>query len=1671
MTSTISGTHTSGITLGTGTYANPVYVTGTIDVASGVALLGPSGTAWTTTNDGLIRSRGTARFAHNYGVSLASGGEIINQASATIFGFYGADIAGAAGTVINAGTIGGGTSGYAGVVLGDGGTVVNQAGGLLTGYKHGVDVANAAGTVINAGSIGIPSIFGSQPSGVALYAGGAVTNQAGGTISGAVGVTLGGSGDVTNAGMITGVARAGVRLSAGGSVTNQSGGTISGGFGGGVAFYNVTGTVTNAGELTSTIDGGVYLHAGGSVTNQSGGTISSGGSVAAAVGFGAAGTVDNAGTISGSDGAVSFASGFTNVLIARPSAVFSGKVDGGNTIGATAVSTLELGSGASAGKLSGLGTQFVDFGLVAVDAGAIWSLSGQTIANGVTLTNSGTVGDGVYLAAGASLTNAEDGVINAGTASYAVYGTSAATMLNYGSIVGTANGAIYLANGGLLSNASGGVISGYQIGIDLEGASADTVINASTIIATENFGIQVNASYSQITNRSGGLISGASFGVIGPAEISIANAGSINSGYSGVLLRGGGLVVNQSGGTITGTHNGIDGHYGVDTIINAGSVGGGTIAVRFGTYDGNRLIVDPSATFSGVVDGGNTVGSTAVSTLELASGSSVGRLHGLGTSIVHFADVTIDAGAVWTLNSAALPGGYSIIDSGTLTNPGSLGSSVTVASGGVLSNASGGTVAVTGTAVAGASGATVVNAGHIAGNGSGNDGVALGNNSLLVNQVGGSIYGGFTGVFTSVAPNTTIHNYGSINGAIGVLMQNGGGGSLTNAAGGTISSAGYGIVVNGGAGTVVNAGSITGHYAIRFRGTSVPFLDNLAGGRITGSYGVQFTENSFGTIDNAGSIGGTTNGIDLASGGGTVTNQSGGRVSGNYGVVFSNVATTLDNAGSIYGSRSGVLLQHGGFVTNRSGGTISAPNNVGVYATSGVGTVDNSGEITASVGVDFTDAGLLLNESGGTISGTSQGVQDGSTPMTVSNAGSIYGALHGLYLQSGGVVTNQSGGTISGHYADGVYLLGGTILNSGVIAGGTDAVQFEAGQTGRLVVYPGAVFTGLVDGGNTLGATAVSILELASGASAGTLNGLGASIVHFADINVDAGALWRLQGDALGAGYGIDVTGTLVNQTGSLGSVVTLATGASFRNLVGAAVSNGALSNGHQGVVYGGGAGVTIINNGAITDTGTSGDGIALLHGGTVSNGGTAAISGAFIGVFVTAAAGIVTNTGTILGSNNNGVALYNGGTITNTAGLIQGYNGVGVAALPGFISNAGTMIGTGRQGAGLGAGGSIYNSGLIEGVTGVYLAGVGTVTNAGSISASSNAVVFAGGHVGDRLIVDPGAAFTGVVNGGNKLGATVASTLELASGASVGTLSGIGSQFVDFGSIGLDASASWKVNGGVPSGETIAFASGADLQFANPGSVVGSVISFAPGETIDLVGVNPTSVSFASGSLNFAGGSFPLSFSGGVIHAATSSDGAAVTVACFREGTRIATLRGDVAVEALAVGESVRLTRGRLAAVEWIGHRHIDCVRHPAPESVWPVRITAGAFEAGRPTRDLWLSPDHAVLVDGVLIPVKHLINGTTMAQVMVRKVTYYHVELPRHDVMLAEGLAVESYLDTGDRANFSNGGGAIALHPDMASRVWEAKGCVPLVVAGPVLAAVRRRLARRAGRVRRAA
>jgi hypothetical protein len=216
-------------------------------------------------------------------------------------------------------------------------------------------------------------------------------------------------------------------------------------------------------------------------------------------------------------------------------------------------------------------------------------------------------------------------------------------------------------------------------------------------------------------------------------------------------------------------------------------------------------------------------------------------------------------------------------------------------------------------------------------------------------------------------------------------------------------------------------------------------------------------------------------------------------------------------------------------------------------------------------------------------------------------------------------------------------------------------------------------------------------------------------------------------------------------------------------------------------------------------------------------------------------------------------------------------------------------------------------------------------------------------------------------------------------------------------------------------------------------------------------------SVSSGQGTLNT--GNFNIFF---------NPQGLIITDApCFAAGTRILTPDGEVAVENIVPGQEVLTAREgseTVAEVIWVGQRTIDLARHAMPEKVRPVRILAGAFGPGLPERDLRVSPDHALYIDGHLIEAKTLVNGVTViVEQNTRYVTYHHIELARHDVVLAEGLPAETYLESGNRMMFESDARPMVLHPDFAA-VSRKNACAPLLHDGRIVTAARQRLLDRA-------
>jgi Hint domain len=148
--------------------------------------------------------------------------------------------------------------------------------------------------------------------------------------------------------------------------------------------------------------------------------------------------------------------------------------------------------------------------------------------------------------------------------------------------------------------------------------------------------------------------------------------------------------------------------------------------------------------------------------------------------------------------------------------------------------------------------------------------------------------------------------------------------------------------------------------------------------------------------------------------------------------------------------------------------------------------------------------------------------------------------------------------------------------------------------------------------------------------------------------------------------------------------------------------------------------------------------------------------------------------------------------------------------------------------------------------------------------------------------------------------------------------------------------------------------------------------------------------------------------------------------VHCVLKGTKISTSAGDRPVQELQIGDEVHTLGGR-KAIKWIGYSKFTKEDDRAwPDSVMPIRLARFAIDDHSPHSDLYLSPLHCILFNKALIPVKHLINGMSVAQGApsdMSAIEYYHIDLDTHEVLYAEGALVESFFDgDSDRESFSN-------------------------------------------------
>lgn len=135
----------------------------------------------------------------------------------------------------------------------------------------------------------------------------------------------------------------------------------------------------------------------------------------------------------------------------------------------------------------------------------------------------------------------------------------------------------------------------------------------------------------------------------------------------------------------------------------------------------------------------------------------------------------------------------------------------------------------------------------------------------------------------------------------------------------------------------------------------------------------------------------------------------------------------------------------------------------------------------------------------------------------------------------------------------------------------------------------------------------------------------------------------------------------------------------------------------------------------------------------------------------------------------------------------------------------------------------------------------------------------------------------------------------------------------------------------------------------------------------------------------------------------------------CFLRGTYIRTPDGEVEVGTLKAGDMVTTASGEAKPIKRIGYRAVGPEEAALNSDERPVKVAQGAIDDVTPGSDLYLSRNHALYLNGMLIPVGDLINGRTITvatDMAADTLEYFHIELDGHDVIFANGAACETLL-----------------------------------------------------------
>jgi hypothetical protein len=829
-------------------------------------------------------------------------------------------------------------------------------------------------------------------------------------------------------------------------------------------------------------------------------------------------------------------------------------------------------------------------------------------------------------------------------------------------------------------------------------------------------------------------------------------------------------------------------------------------------------------------------------------------------------------------------------------------------------------------------------------------------------------------------------------------------------------------------------------------------------------------------------------------------------------LIIGNAGPTLDIAGTLTFAGTGPsVAMLSGTIDIESGGLVQGQGALGNTFGSGVEIV-NSGTMLANAGagadlavlIPFTNSGTLManngqlgvegasfsNFSGTTLTGGSYIVQsstagtfnqiffgggfnadlvvDAANIVLDGNAteiqGIVGGTFHSIETQLETIASNGTLELLSGRgYTTSNALLddgqldlqGGTLATGGLAIGGTgtlDGFGILSGNIddqGDIIANGGALYSpGAIAGTGTLTVMSGSSLILAGATpSSITNNGVIYDTSGVLDVNALSGA------------------GTLVVQGGA---TLDVAVGIS-ESIVFSGTSAGVVLGApilYSGTVAGFGLGDTLTLNGLSANAATvvNSDTLAVISSGVTVD--TVALAGNYTGATFSAMTvggnAVITNTGGAPARDDMPFTI----SVTNAAGL----SGSQVTAVVNILSAAALdwaqyVTGHAPLRIQLNINTSSNGGELASG-------GPGDVINTGSISNGNG-----------KTIVEPNSIYT-LVTGNYDPSSTITDEIAINLPASTATQSSfdlltifrhelahglgfIGLRNISTGALGTDATL-FDIN---------------TLTTLNAGGTVTAanfVGTNAEAAYRTKLGTGPTPVPLTlltNGEAYYHvanSSSDPLGqdlMSGTGLPPNTSRDISSVDLAmlqdvslpvtagivCFARGTTIATPRGEVPVERLAVGDLVLTLSGNEVPIVWIGVGQV-LVTRGCRTAATPVIVKKGALADNMPYRDLRVTKGHALYLDGVLIPVECLVNHRSILwDDHARELEIYHIELAKHDVLLANGAPAESYRDDGNRWLFRN-----------ASLSWNAAPqlpCAPILTGGVQVDEIWRQLLDRAG------